>query len=165
MKQNKLSNEKQKVVLLDIDYTIFDTAIHKESNLEKYVLYDEVVSVLVRLGEVAELGIFSEGELTHQKKKLIKTEVKHYFDERHVHIVTSKNDVIKELLEKYEGKKDLFLVDDKLTILHKAKTYTPSVFTIWVKRGIYAMNQQPIKGFTPDVTVENLAEIIPYIIK
>ena len=57
---------KNKVVLLDIDYTLFDTKTFKESSLKKYALYDEISAVLKDLANVAELGIFSKGEDTFQ---------------------------------------------------------------------------------------------------
>ena len=157
--------KKNKIILFDIDYTVFDMGLFRESNLEKYEVYEEVHDTLTQLKEIADLGIFSEGELAFQRRKLYETNIENYFLEEHIHIVKQKIDVIKHILEKYRTKGKLFLVDDKLTVLISAKQYLPSVITIWVKRGFYAMNQQPIEGFTPDAVVENLREIIPIIDK
>jgi FMN phosphatase YigB (HAD superfamily) len=154
-----------KIVLFDIDYTILDTDILKKSNLETFELYKEVLDTFSQLKEVADFGIFSEGDIVFQKRKLRETKIEEYFLKEHVHIFESKNERIKEILEKYNGLGKLYFVDDKLSVLHLAKQFDPSVFTIWVKRGIYAMNQKPIKGFTPDGTVKTLHEIVPLIAK
>ena len=73
--------------------------------------------------------------------------------------------MIKKILARYENKGELFFVDDKLSVLHLAKKYDPKVFTIWVKRGFYAMKQEPIENFTPDGIVETLHDIVPLIAK
>ena len=49
---------KKTIVLLDIDYTLFDTKTFKDSGLTNYILYDEVLQVLGRLRGTVELGIF-----------------------------------------------------------------------------------------------------------
>lgn len=149
---------KKKMVLFDIDYTLFNTATFKKTKLQKHTAYNEVENVLEQLLKIASLGIFSEGELEFQKSKLIKTNIQKYFLKRHTHIVEKKDAILRSLLLKYKNKK-LFLVDDKLTILHKAKRIMPSVFTIWVKRGIYAKSQKPIENFTPNAIIKNLKEL------
>lgn len=154
--------EGKKLVLLDIDYTLFDTGTFKESNLYNYQLYDEVLDVLAALKENTTLGIFSEGELDFQKTKLLKTDIiKHFLDED-IHIVQSKDEKIAEILRLYKDS-TIFLVDDKLSVLYAAKNIMKEIFTIWVKRGIYAENQKAISGFTPDFTVYNLKDIVSII--
>jgi FMN phosphatase YigB (HAD superfamily) len=152
-----------KIVLFDIDYTILDTDILKKSNLAKFELYNEVLDTFSQLKEVADFGIFSEGDVAFQKRKMRETNIEKYFLEQHIHIFDKKNDALKKLLKKYEDVGRLYFVDDKLSVLHLAKSYEPSVFTIWVKRGFYAMKQEPIRGFLPDATVETLHEIVPLI--
>jgi phosphoglycolate phosphatase-like HAD superfamily hydrolase len=155
----------KKIVLFDIDYTILDTDALKKSNLQIFALYNEVLDTFEKLKEVADFGIFSEGNIAFQKRKLKETNIENYFLSEHIHIFEKKNDMIKKILDRYESKGELFFVDDKLSVLHLAKQYEPSVFTIWVKRGIYAINQKPIKDFTPDGTVETLQDIVPLIAK
>lgn len=150
--------DKPKIVLFDIDYTLFNTDVFKETQLKKHSVYDEVHSVLENLSKVAELGIFSEGETDFQKTKLNKTDIKKYFKEKYVHIALNKKDEIRNIMDKYSNKQ-LFLVDDKLTILYELKRVLPSIFTIWVKRGIYAKNQKNIKGFKPDYEIKNLRDL------
>lgn len=150
-------NEK-KLVLFDIDYTLFDTGKFKESQLALYNVYEEVIDMLVQVGKIARLGIFSEGELDFQKTKLLKTDIINHFLDENIHIVPSKDMMIGEILERYKDD-EVFLIDDKLPILHAAKKIKKDIRTVWVKRGIYAENQKPITGFRPNYEVTNLSDI------
>lgn len=155
--------EVDKVVLLDIDYTLFNTGVFKESKLATYQLYDEVIDMLVSLKGKVILGIFSEGELDFQSSKLQRTDIyKHFLDEN-IHIVNNKDEKLKEVLIKYNDKQ-IIVVDDKLTVLHTAKQIIPNLITIWVKRGIYAENQKEIPNFTADFIINDL-EKVPEIIE
>jgi FMN phosphatase YigB (HAD superfamily) len=162
MKTTKSSN-KQKFVLLDIDYTFFDTGKFKKTKLELYAVYEEVLPTLKELHEIAQIGIFSEGDLGLQQRKLRETNVEVFFQKEHIYIVEQKHKEIEKILDSYQKKGQLVLVDDKLPILYVAKKYMPSVYTIWVKRGVYALAQEPIEDFVPDAEVTNLQEIIPLI--
>lgn len=154
--------KKQKIVLFDIDYTLFNTDIFKKTQLQKHSVYEEVYSVLNQLSKIAKLGIFSEGDLNLQKTKLLKTDIHKYFSKEHIHIVPKKDEIIEGILQKYKNT-TVFLVDDKLTVLYRAKTLMSSIFTIWVKRGIYAKSQRPINNFTPDAIIEDLKQAVSII--
>lgn len=149
---------KQKIVLFDIDYTLFDTEKFKDTNLQTFRLYEEAVDVLAKLKEKAYLGIFSEGNLDLQKTKLFRTKIHNSFTKKHTHIVMNKEQTLKEVLNKYKNYL-VFLVDDKLTVLYQAKKLLPTLVTIWVKRGKYANAQEPIEGFTPDAIIRDLREL------
>jgi len=149
----------KKFVLFDIDFTLFDTQAFKDSQLTEYASYKEVISVLENLSEIAELGIFSKGESEFQKTKLEKTGMARFFKEENIHIFIDKDVNLINVLEKYKDLK-IFLVDDKLEILHSAKKCMEKVFTIWVKRGWFAENQKPIPSFKSDAEVENLSEVV-----
>lgn len=153
---------KKPIVLFDIDYTLFDTRKFKDSKLQDYNVYGEVMSVLDKLSGFADLGIFSKGEMEFQKTKLKKTGMIRFFQEHNVHIFDDKDMNVVNVLEKYKDSR-LFLVDDKLGTLYSAKKHTPEVFTIWVKRGPYAQNQKEIVGFKPDAQVENLRDVVAII--
>lgn len=153
---------KQKVILFDIDYTLFDTSTFKQTNLKDFVLYGEVIDVLLELQKYAKLGIFSEGDIKFQEKKLRKTKIDKHFNKEHLHIVAKKSDSIEDILRRYKNTR-VFLVDDKLETLYQVKTSFPPVFVIWIKRGIYAKNQKEIPGFKPDATILNLEEAIRFI--
>lgn len=154
--------DKNKVVLFDIDYTLFDTAFFKESKLLEHKIYQEIISVLDSLKKIAVLGIFSEGDVAFQIEKIKQTNIDKYFARENTHIVSDKYLDIKGILEKYRGSK-IFFVDDKLGILHAAKKNMPEVFTVWVKRGPFAKAQEPITEFNPDATVDNLQDIVKII--
>lgn len=154
-----------KFVLLDIDYTIFNTAKFKESNLKTYTVYEEVIPALAEMKKLAHIGIFSEGDLGFQEEKLIKTDIKKYLLKEHIHIALDKQKILRKILSKYKVSGKLYLVDDKLPILFLAKKYSPKIITIWVKRGVYAESQLPIQGFQPDAEVDSLMDIIPLLAK
>ncbi len=150
---------KKPIVLFDIDYTLFNIDLYKETLLKEFSLYKEVGQVLKNLSKFINLGIFSEGDFWFQKNKLINTDIQKYFEEKHTHIVLDKTKEIEKILGKYKDAK-LFLIDDKATILHDVKKHFPSVFTVWVKRGRYAQNQKEIQGFKPDSIVYDLKNIV-----
>lgn len=153
-----------KVVLFDIDRTLFDTEAFKESGLTTYSLYKEVVDVLLKLSKIARLGIFSQGTVQLQKSKLLKTEIEKLFLKEHTHIVTSKSETLNSILQKYRST-PVFLADDNLPILQQVKNMFPEIFVVWVKRGKYAVVQEPLAGFKPDATVNNLKKIIDIVKK
>lgn len=155
-------NRGKPIILFDIDYTLFDTALFKKTNFARYSLYQEVHGVLSDLSKKTTLGIFSQGEENLQKSKLKATKIEHFFQEEHIHIELQKEEKIKIIGEKYKDTR-LYIADDKLALLSLMKKEYPRVFTIWIKRGVYAENQKPIPGFTPDAVMENLSGIIPII--
>lgn len=159
-----IMEKSKKIILFDIDNTLFDTLLFKKSDLQTFSVYQEAYEVLDELSKIAELGIFSEGDVAFQKEKLRQTNIEKYFLKEHTHILSQKVTELEQVLKKYKDHKKLFLVDDRLEILAIIKKDFPSVFGIWIKRGEYAPTQIPIKGFTPDATVDTLKEIIPLVI-
>ncbi|HLD01573.1 MAG TPA: bifunctional sugar-1-phosphate nucleotidylyltransferase/acetyltransferase [Patescibacteria group bacterium] len=159
-----IGKENTKVVLFDIDHTLFDTQQFKDSNLTQYGLYEEVEDVLPEIAKIAEIGIFSQGEEGLQKAKLLKTQIHERFANEHVHIVLSKKDVFHDVINRYKGK-ELYIVDDWIAFLSQIKLHHPSVFTIWVKRGIHAQTSEQVEGFVPDATVGDLSTLYQIISK
>lgn len=150
----------KKIVLFDIDHTLFDTLAFKKSNLQNFVLYEEVKHVLDELSPIAELGIFSEGDVLLQTKKLEETGIYSAFIKEQIHIFVRKIEGIKQVFG--SRKKDqVYLIDDKAEILSEVKKAVPTVRTIWIRRGIY--KDILIPGFQPDHTITTLHEIIGYI--
>jgi len=156
--------DKQKLVLFDIDHTLFDTERFKESRLEKYSLYDEVLKVLSELSKITTLGIFSQGELDFQKTKLKNTKIDSFFKEENVHVFKDKELNFAQIFTKYPDYK-IFFVDDRLDLLFSAKKNFPAISTIWIKRGPHAKNLTEIENFSPDKTVSNLQEIVKFVVK
>lgn len=154
--------KKRKIVLFDIDYTLFDTDTFKDTKLKKYSLYKEIGGVLKQLRKAARLGILSQGDLALQKDKLKKTKIEKLFHTDHMHIVEDKPLSLKTILQKYSEYK-VFLVDDNLSVLDEARKIIPSLYAIWIKRGPHAQNQKNIEGFSPNAIIKNLKEIIPIV--
>lgn len=119
--------------------------------------FRETITVLSRLIPITRVGIFSKGDSTWQRAKL--SAIAHLFDEKHIHIHVSKKQALPDIIKKYKKYK-LYLVDDALDVLYKAKKLKKDVFVIWVKRGHYAKTQNPIPGFKPDAQVVDLLKIV-----
>lgn len=154
----------KKIVLFDIDYTLFNTSMYKSSALTSFEIYEEVVEVLREIGEKAVIGIFSEGEIDHQLSKLIETDIKKHFRDEHIHIFTKKLEKLSDILLQYKDKA-LYFIDDRLDVLQGIKESDPAVFTIWIKRGEHAELLSEIMGFKPDAEVVNLRELISIVDK
>ncbi len=152
----------EKVVLFDIDYTLFNTRVYKDSSLTHFSVYDEVIEVLREVSTMATVGVFSEGELEHQLRKLIATNIKEFIHDDHMHIFTKKLSALADVLINYQGKQ-LFFIDDKLEVLQAIKQMDPTIYTIWVKRGEYAESVPEIEGFQPDAEVIDLKKVIEII--
>lgn len=160
--QMKVLN-KNKIVLFDIDYTLFDTAVFKDSSLSSYQLYDEIEQLLINLSSIVELGIFSKGEKEFQKLKLQKTNIEKYFHPENIHIFENKDENLQAVIKKYSDRK-VYLVDDKLEVLSNAKKYNHSIMTIWIKRGPFAQDETLLNNFSTDKIVESLNEIEKFIL-
>lgn len=156
-------SEVKKIILFDIDHTLFDTDSFFESQLTKFTLYEEVYASLEKLSKIASFGVFSQGEIAFQRRKLQETNIKKYFQEEYIHIGEDKIEMIKSILRRYRDKGKIFLVEDRLPFLPLVKQYEPSIFTVWMKRGFFALSQEPIANFTPDATIDNLRDLVPLI--
>lgn len=152
------------IVFFDIDYTLYDTDVFKDSNLTVYQLYEEVKKVLQTLRQHVTIGIFSEGEDLLQKTKLQETQIHELFDKDHIYIVRNKENDMKKIFEKYKND-TVFLIDDKLSILHKMHSFFPQMKTIWVKRGKYALAAEPIVDFAPTAVVDDLRNVVSIVLK
>lgn len=154
----------KKIVLFDIDYTLFDTGLFKESSLTDFRLYEEILEVLEEIAPVATIGIFSEGEKDFQLTKLIQTNIRDYFNDEHVHIFTKKLAALADVLLKYKGDR-VYFIDDKPDVLQGIKDSDPTIYTIWVKRGEYSEAYERTGDFKPDSEVIDLREIVNLITK
>ena len=152
-----------KIVLLDIDDTMFNTALLKETDQTKFRMYDEVHSALEELAQVASLGIFSQGEIAFQIKKLEETNIHNYFIKEHIHIVEDKLVSIQETLKRYTNSGKIYIVEDRLDVLQMVKHFDPNIYTIWMKRGRNAEKQRVEVDYTADATARDLQEVVPII--
>lgn len=139
---------------------LIEETIWNKKNFEEG-LYSETKQVLTQLAKRGiDVGIFSKGYTSFQKAKL--AVIADLFTSEHIHIAVDKDIIFPKVIEKYKVQK-LFLVDDALDVLYKAKKLRDDIFTIWVKRGIFAKVQKPIAGFEPDAIVKNLRRIVSII--
>ncbi len=154
----------QKLILFDIDDVLFDTNRFKKSSLTEFHLYPDVEKTLAELSQITLLGILSKGNVEFQNKKLIETKIIHFFSKDHLHIVAQKDANLINELKKYknfDGK--IFFVDNLLINLSHAKHALPTLVTIFFNRGRYSNTNQNTKEFFPDITIQNLNDIIPVI--
>ncbi len=149
----------KKLVLFDIDYTLFDTSAFKDSSLTNYSLYEEIIATLRSLSKIATLGIFSEGEIDFQEDKLARTGISKLFLDQHIHIVEDKTKTIERVIDKYKDY-ELFVIDDRISNLEMAKAHNPKVRAVWVKRGPFAVKDT---DFVPDLAVSNLADLVNFV--
>lgn len=146
-------------------YKRLDGKLNKE-NLRKAIwdkknfngnLYSETISVIEDVSKKAKVGIFSKGfSKRWQKTKLIP--FRHLLAGEHIHITINKYKTMPSLLQKYADTK-LYIVDDALEVLYNAWKLKRDVYTIWVKRGMYAKKQKPIPGFTPYAQITDLRKV------
>lgn len=148
-----------KLVLFDIDYTLFDTASFKESNLTKFSLYDEIGLLLEKLSKTATLAIFSKGETDFQINKLKKTGIDKYFTKDFIDIVEDKTYEFERVIDKYKNY-EIYLIDDRISNLEIAKRHRSDIKTIWVERGPFAIKDT---NFVPDKSISDLGELEEYI--
>ena len=120
-------------------------------------IHEEVLATLSKLTKFGEIGIFSQGDKDFQSAKI--ANFKHLFHKDRVHIILDKKSFMPKAFMNSKGYK-VYFVDDILPMLQIAKKINPSVFTIWIKRGRYAMSQKEIPGFTPDAAITSLKEVI-----
>ncbi len=154
----------KKIILLDIDDTLFNTKRFKDSNLTKYSLYKEVPDTLEKLSEHALLGILSQGETDFQLKKLHNTDIYEYFAPENIHIFTQKHLSYKNVFPLYTEKEAIYFVEDRLDQLAEAKKNTISLITVWMKRGRYVKSQEALNDFIPDFIITNLNELVPLVV-
>src|SRR5258708_16138841 len=141
-----------RIILFDIDYTLFDKKVFKETNRQTYHLYKDTVTVLHTLQTHNKLGIFSEGEGQLQKSKLDRTDISHLFAREHTHIVPVKDDSIEKVFSQYQNDEVIF-VDDKLPLLEQVKRRFPNVNVVWMKQGLYADTQKILPHFSPNAII------------
>lgn len=134
------------VLKLIFDVKYLATHVHKE-----------VVAVLGKLAKFGEIGIFSQGDGRLQRAKL--QSFKHLLHRGRIHITRDKKSHMRKVFQLYKGYK-IFFVDDMLAMLYEAKKLDPKIVTVWMKRGSYAEKMKELPGFSPEVVVTELREVV-----
>lgn len=146
--------KKSKELLQKIRELIFDQSLLREH------FHGDVISTFKELSRFGEIGIFSQGEENIQRAKL--SRVSQWISEKKIHVTPNKRQQLKKVFGQYKEYK-VFFIDDILPILQEAKQISPSLTTIWIKRGRYAEVQEDIPGFKADASVLTLHEAADYI--
>lgn len=155
-------SEVNKIFISKIPKSFLNAYVKKEELREH--LYEEVERILEKMSQEKNLivGIFSGGDKNFQREKI--KDLLNYFHTKHIHIFPYKIKELELVIGKYKDYK-LFLIDDVLAILHKAKQIDKSVFTIWIKRGRSSFLEKEGENFIPDVEIKNLDKILSIIKK
>lgn len=104
------------------------------------------------------IGIFSTGDLKHQKIKI--SSLKEYLAENHIYIAPDKLKIIKGTIDGYKKYK-IYFVDDYPQILESAKIHNKNVFTVFIKRSESTSARGLVipDNFQPDATITNLSQL------
>lgn len=151
----------QKIIIFDLDHTLFDTEEYKKTSLKTFKLFNDAKSCLDDVSKFAKLLIFSEGNIALQKQKIKETNLNKYFNQEDIYFFDSfkKMENFSRILEKYPDS-IFYYVENKQNYLRDAKQLNPEVFTIWINR---EKIEELIDGFTPDMTINSLNDILPII--
>ena len=147
------------VVLVDFDYTLFDTEkfvqfLSSSPNSVDYknFLFPDALPFIEYASKFADLTLFSEGELEFQEEKVEGTGIDELFLGG-VKILPSFTKI--DELTKIGSGKNVILIDDKPDIVDEAVSLGFKV--IRVKRGKYAKSETKSK---PSFVVGSLSEIV-----
>lgn len=150
---------KDLTILVDFDYTLFDTTkfVNTLSGSPKAIdykdfLYPDALEFLEYASEFGDLTLFSEGEIEFQKEKIDGVEIGKFFLGG-VKILPSYTKFSE--LTRMSNVTNMIMVDDKPEIVDQAISLGFKV--IRIKRGKYAEVNTKLK---PNLVVESLSEIV-----
>ncbi len=115
--------------------------------------YPETIEVLQNLHKHAVFAMFSTNDSDFQVLK--SQQIIHFFNQELIFISKNKQEILHKLAaltEEYQ----VYLVDDLLEILEKAKAENETIQTIWIKQGPYASQNTKLGVFKPDKIIYNL---------
>lgn len=110
------------------DLEILNQAVFEPEN---FVLYPEVLEILKKLfSQGYLLGVYSEGVLEWQKKKIILTKVIDYFDPTLIFIERRKLSI--DSINKIP--RGVMIVDDKKEVIETLRQLRPDLELVWINR-------------------------------
>lgn len=120
-------------------------------------LYPQALETLRYLGTLGTTVIVSDGDLYYQAGKIFESNIASTVDGR-VLLYVHKQQHLKEIEQEYPAD-HVVCIDDKPTILADIKKLLGAKSTtVFVRQGKYAQEAFP-EGFTPDITVEHIADL------
>jgi phosphoglycolate phosphatase-like HAD superfamily hydrolase len=130
-----------------------DTLNQAMFKAKNFVLYPNVLEVLKKLSQKrVKLGIYSEGVLEWQRKKIILTEILGYFDTDLVFIERRK--LSPESISKIPY--GVMVIDDKKEVIETLKQLRKDLRLVWINR----IDDEKIDGV---ITIQNLTEVSKFI--
>jgi len=177
--------KKKKLIIFDLDRVLFNTGFIVEqikeykvgmrfslSHAKKINLtslssgrlcFPEVISVLEDLQKKNwELWLFTEGYQTGQEWKLKYAKLERFFPKSKRFIYFKKEPALIKFVPKIKRFEQAFIVDDKPTVLKKAKRVIPNIKTVLVCRGPFWKTK--VANFNPDYKINNLNELVSKVI-
>lgn len=121
----------------------------QQDNIEKYLFLDS--EILFSLNDIR-IGVFSKGDISFQKKKIMK--FLDILDENLVYIFHDKYKKLSEVINS-NSKSEIYLVDDKIDVLIRAKGINSGLVTILVDR-----KNEEVKANGIDFKLNSLSDII-----
>lgn len=106
------------------------------------------------------LGILSTGNEKHQRQKL--HTIVDVLTQEHIHIFVDKIEKLHTIVDLYKAY-SIFIVDDLLAVLSKAKELDTNIYTIWMNRPKKYM-QPENNSFVPDSTIDDLSHVTSIIL-
>jgi len=176
---------KKKLIIFDLDRVLFNTGFlvdqikdykvgmrfslshAKKINLTSIssgqLCFPEVISVLEDLKiKNWELWLFTEGYQGGQEWKLKNTDLERFFPRSKRFIYYKKEPALIKFVPKVKKFEQVFIVDDKPTVLKKAKGVIPGINTVLICRGPFWKTR--VANFNPDYKINNLTELISEVI-
>lgn len=129
-----------------INLTSLKNFLDSESIYSTYI-YDDVRDVLSKLSEDNNLGIFSDGDLNYQNKKI--SSIKEFFQDNLIFITIGK--LMNGFLEKIPN--GAMIIDDDKNVLEKLKQLRPDLELVWINRE----NEEKMEGIR---TIQSLKELL-----
>ena len=126
----------------------------------KQVVFPDVPEMLAQLKHIGNPVIVSDGDPLYQALKIMHSGLSAAFEDQ-VLIYTHKQKHLQEVTNLYPAE-HYVLVDDRADILADSRNILGErLCTVFVRQGKYS-RVQPSQGFTPDITIENIADLRRY---
>lgn len=130
------------------------TKIFKNIEFQR-TLYPDALKVLENLRKLGKVYLFTEGDSTYQKEKIIKSGLSSIVDG--VFLFEQKIRHLPEIMKQFKDYTVVF-IDDRAKYLSIEKSKFPKVITLNVKQGHYAKEDQNNYSGV-DFTVDSLADL------
>ncbi len=142
-----LRTTSSQVTLEEILSVLSDQSLFQKS------YYPETKGILQSLHEKALFAMFSTNDSDFQILK--SKEIIHLFKNDLIFISKNKQEIIHKIAA-LTNEYTVYLVDDLLEILEKAKAENNEIQTVWIKQGPYATQNKNLGVFKPDKIIYNL---------